>query len=128
MLRAPRQPLFWLCASITWFITLWLLSSRGSAPPGPEIPFSDKIAHFGFFFGGGGLLSAYLFCRNPTSPNWKLIILITVAILGLIGILDEFHQTFTPGRSGNDPFDWIADIFGATAGAFTFKRLHHLLR
>jgi len=128
MLRAPRQPVFWLSAFIIWAVTLWVLSSRSSGPSGPEIPHLDKVAHFGYFFGGGGLLSAYLFRRQPVSPNWKFIIPVTVAVLGLIGILDEFHQTFTPGRSGNDLYDWFADILGATAGAFTFKRLHHLLR
>lgn len=46
---------------------------------------------------------------------------------GLVGIIDEYHQTFTPGRTGNDLGDWIADILGSIAGAsycyYMWKRL-----
>ena len=35
---------------------------------------------------------------------------------GLRCLLDEFHQLFTPGRSGGDVGDWIADTFGAFCG------------
>ena len=35
----------------------------------------------------------------------------------IIGALDEYHQTFTPGRSGNDPWDLLADTVGAAAGS-----------
>lgn len=30
---------------------------------------------------------------------------------------DELLQTFTPGRSGGDIFDWTADLLGAVTGA-----------
>lgn len=56
------------------------------------------------------------------------LITAAVVVIALIGALDEYHQSFTPGRSGNDPFDWLADLLGAIAGAFTFKHIHHLLK
>jgi VanZ family protein len=35
-----------------------------------------------------------------------------------VGGLDEWHQTFTPGRSGGDVWDWLADMTGGFIGAF----------
>ena len=99
MLRPPRHPLFWLGCFVLWFAVLWLLSSgRPSLPGSLTIPHLDKIAHFGYFFGGGGILTAYLFCRKPSAPSWRGLIALAVIALALIGGLDEYHQTFTPGR------------------------------
>lgn len=125
----PRSPKFWLFAVGMWFAVLWLLSSFSTGPQSaPEIPHIDKIAHFGYFFGGGGLLSAYLFRRRPDAPDWRKIIGFTLLFFAIVGALDEWHQTFTPGRSGNDIGDWLADVLGAAAGALVFKRVHHWLK
>jgi VanZ family protein len=129
MPRLPRHPGFWLAAFLLWFGVLWGLSSfRIPSEGDPLIPHFDKIAHFGYFFGGSGLLSAWLFRRDPAQPNWWKIIGTSVLVIALVGALDEFHQSFTPGRSGNDPGDWAADLLGGMAGAAVFKRLHHLLK
>ncbi len=82
----------------------------------PEIPHLDKVAHFGYFFGGGGLLAAFLGLRFPDAPVWRTLALL-VLVGAVIGRLDEYHQGFTPGRSGNDNADWLADILGTFAGA-----------
>jgi VanZ family protein len=34
----------------------------------------------------------------------------------IAGAIDEFHQTFTVGRTGNDFFDWLADLSGGLLG------------
>jgi VanZ family protein len=129
MLKPLRQPLFWLISFFIWFGVLWILSSRSNPTSDlPEIPNLDKFLHFGYFFGGGGLLSAYLFCRNPERPNWLRILLITAVVIGSVGILDEIHQTYTPNRSGNDPLDWLADILGAISGSLVFRRYHRALK
>jgi VanZ family protein len=129
MLRLPRNPRFWLVGFLLWFGVLWGLSSFRIPSDGvPLVPHLDKIVHFGYFFGGSGLLCAWLFRRNPERPDWAKLISTAVLVIALIGALDEFHQSFTPGRSGNDPGDWLADLLGAVAGAFTFKRFHHLLK
>ena len=129
MPRLPRHPNFWLASFLLWFGVLWGLSSFRIPSEGvPLIPHWDKIVHFGYFFGGSGLISAWLYRRNPENPNWRKIIGTAVLIVAIVGGLDEFHQSFTPGRSGNDLADWIADVLGATAGAFTFKRFHPLLK
>ncbi len=129
MARLMRSPRFWLACFLLWFAVLWLLS--GSSQTGdyaPPIPNFDKIAHFGYFFGGSGLLSAYLYRRAPDRPHWRVLIPVAVIVIGLIGGLDEWHQSFTPGRNGNNPSDLLADVLGAAAGAFTFKRFHHRLK
>jgi VanZ family protein len=129
MRRLPGNPNFWLAGFLLWFVVLWGLSSFRVPSEGvPPIPHLDKFVHFGYFFGGSGLLCAWLFRRKPERTNWVKLITTAVVVIALIGALDEYHQSFTPGRSGNDPFDWLADLLGAAAGAFTFKRVHHLLK
>jgi VanZ family protein len=123
-----RQPNFWLTCFILWIISLWMLSAyAGPANALPPVVNIDKIAHFGFFFGGSGLLSAYLFRLRPTQTNWKWLFITVVLGMSVVGGLDELHQSFTPGRSGNDPMDWLADLLGAVVGALTFKWLHHFV-
>jgi len=94
---------------------------------GPEIPHIDKILHFGYFLGGGLILGTWIrLGRNP--PSGTLVrVVIPLAILGIVGALDEYHQTFTPGRSGNDPFDWLADFLGSATGLFLADRFHPLI-
>ena len=128
MLKIPRQPQFWLGAFLLWFATLWVLSSCSlGASFTPPLPNFDKLEHFGFFFGGSGLLCAYLCRKQLGPPQWRRVLIPAIVIMALVGGLDEYHQTFTPGRSGNDPFDWLADLLGATAGAFSFKMIHSRL-
>jgi VanZ family protein len=125
----PRNPKFWLTGFLLWFGVLWGLSSFRIPGEGvPPVPHFDKVVHFGYFFGGSCLLCAWLYRRGPERTDWAKLITTAVVVVALIGALDEYHQSFTPGRSGNDPFDWLADLLGATAGAFAFKRIHHLLK
>jgi VanZ family protein len=129
MPRLPRRPGFWLAAFLGWFATLWALSSS-SAPVRelPGIPHIDKVAHFGFFLGGAGLLCAWMFLLDPENPRWPRLVTTAVTVLALVGWLDEFHQTFTPGRSGNSLADWTADAFGALIGALVFMAVHRRLK
>ena len=96
--------------------------------PVPPIDGFDKVEHFGYFFGGAGLLSAYLFSVRPSAAQWRMIIFWAIVVMAIIGRLDEYHQGFVPGRSGNDNFDWLADCLGAAAGAFLFKAIHRRLK
>lgn len=131
--RTLRQsPRFWAACFILWFIVLNLLSHGDKFhPPGSftffNIPHIDKIVHFGFFFGGGGLLSAALFFAKK--PNWGKLTLVVTVTLSLIGVWDEFHQSFFANRTGNDQGDWFADTLGALCGALVFRKMHwRLLR
>lgn len=128
MRRLVRNPFLWFAAFALWFGTLWWLSSRvNHVPPGLDFRFSDKLLHFGYFFGGALLFSAFLFRVNPSAPRWGRALALTMLVVGLTGALDEFHQSHVPGRSGNDPADFAADLLGAFCGALVFRKSHRLL-
>lgn len=128
MRRLARNPKFWLAAFLVWLGVLWCLSSFTlKGPDMPPVEHIDKLEHFAYFFGGSAALSAFLFTRNPQRPNWKAILGGAILTIAVIGGIDEYHQSFTPGRSGNDPYDLLADVLGATAGAFALKRMHRRL-
>ncbi|HEY8991358.1 MAG TPA: VanZ family protein [Luteolibacter sp.] len=129
MKRPHTHPLAWLALWAVWSAVLWKLSS-GPMPMqiGPEIPFFDKICHFGYFFGGAGLLSAFLFRLSPDRPRWTLILTVCLLAGLAVGRLDEWHQTWIPGRSGNDIDDFLADLLGTLAGYWTFRASHRALK
>ena len=135
MLKIPsraRNTRFWFTCLVIWFIVLNLLSHGDRFHPptdflwGLNIPHFDKIVHFGYFFGGGGLFAATLFFQK-NRPSWTKLILTVTLILSVVGIWDEFHQSFFANRTGNDPGDWAADSLGGLFGALVFQRLHRLL-
>lgn len=126
-----RSARFWGSALLFWFIILNILSHGDRAVQafdffGFDIPHLDKILHFGYFFGGGGLFAATLFFREVPWP-WVKIILIVTASLSIVGIWDEFHQSFFENRTGNDFGDWTADTLGALCGSLVFRVLHRVL-
>ncbi len=125
-----NAPKFWLFALFLWAATLFVLSSLSKTLPdgGPEIPHIDKVLHFGYFFGGGFILGTYCLLRSGTGASFARRFLLPLAIFAVLGILDEYHQTFTPGRSGNDPFDWLADVLGAGTGIVVANLLHTRLK
>lgn len=124
-LEILSSPRLWLAGFILWAATLFALSSFSAPVPpgGPEIPHLDKVAHFGYFMGGAFIFTTWLLLRKKT----PLQILFPLLVFTLIGALDEWHQTFTPGRSGNDPFDWLADILGSLTGILIAHRFLPLL-
>ncbi len=126
-----HHPTFWKSIFVVWFIALNLLSHGDKFHPSGtfffffEIPHFDKILHLGYFFGGGGLLAAALHYRSD--PSRKRLLLMVTLILSGIGIIDEYHQSFFKNRTGNDPFDWLADTLGAFFGALVFSLSHRRL-
>lgn len=109
-----------------WFVGLWLVSSLpGNEVSLPAFPHADKIAHFGYFLGGGLLLSWLFRCLGKWSV--RRIALIVLLVISVVGAVDELHQTFTPGRSGGDHGDWLADVSGGLAGAWIFLMIYALV-
>lgn len=113
----PPSAWIWFGLWAIWFCVLWILS--GSNPKidnAPKIPHFDKILHFGYFMIGGFCIANGLNLKS--SYRWKTIILIAFIVGATVGASDEYRQSFTIGRSGNDIGDWIADISGTLAGSF----------
>jgi VanZ family protein len=114
--------LAWL-AFVAWTGTIYYFSSL----TGPEIAqfgiqIWDKVEHFAAFAAGG--VSLALALRWSVTWPWKSVALFAILILVVYGALDETHQLFTPNRSGADPFDWLADCFGALTGVFLFVLIY----
>jgi VanZ family protein len=104
------------------FMKRWLpvvlyaaLIFAGSSVPGDAIDHRvgahDKLIHATEYAG-----FAFLLARALGARRWWLAIVIGV----LFGVSDEFHQTFTPHRSGNDLGDITADAVGSTVGALAW--------
>ena len=104
----------WIITWVFWLIILCVLSSLPQSKVHlPPFPNSDKMAHFFYFAVGAGILTAFL--RVLGLPAWRTF-LFTLLAMAFVGAADEFHQLYTPGRSGADIGDWTADVSGAFLG------------
>ena len=82
--------------------TIVIASGRGQVSA-PDVVNFDKIAHFSVY----GLLATLVVRIESRWRGWLAILLVSV-----FGLLDEWHQSFTPGRSV-EIADWVADTLGA---------------
>lgn len=119
---------FWWLGVIIWAVVLWSLSANSSLPSGPSFPLKDKLLHCIYFCGGASCLLLALFGKASPLPAWRILALRSLPFTAVIGALDEFHQTFTPGRNGNDPWDWLADITGGLLAAWLIGKILFKLR
>jgi VanZ family protein len=95
---------------------LWWLSGRDLPPVGPTFDHADKLKHVVYFALGGYCAGRFLLLSRREWTR-RAFISAVVVFAALVGAADEFHQTFTPGRSGNDPLDWLADTLGGALSA-----------
>jgi len=104
---------YWL-PLIAYCVFIFVQSSGESPVDLPQLPGIDKVLHAG----GYGLLGVLFYrayrSRWPNASGWA------TANAGLLsaafyGFTDELHQAFVPSRTA-DPFDWLADTFGALLG------------
>lgn len=95
-----------------WAAAIWFLSSL--ADPGGElgITIEDWLAH-GIAFAVGGWLARGAF---PPPRHVLLPVLLCVAW----GVVDEWHQSFVPGRVPSVS-DVTADTIGAVLGALSWR-------
>ena len=121
--RSPGCRTCWATVELFRVITKWVwpfglaamivVASGRSQVAAPELMNFDKVAHFGLF----GLL-ATLVARNgwPARRAW-----VPVLLVSLFGLTDEWHQSFTPGRSV-EVADWVADTMGAMVAVVLYVR------
>ena len=128
-LRWLSSPYLWFFGFISWAVYLFTLSSNPESVTqgAPGLPHIDKVLHFGYFLGGAGLFTTWLLLWQRSDSRRIIHVVLPVAVFLAIGALDEFQQSLSPGRSGNDPFDWLADVLGAATGAYLANRLHPFL-
>jgi VanZ family protein len=112
-----------LLSSILWILVLvwgWVVFFASSIPAaelsGSKLLAWDKLNHFIAFAAGAWLAASALRTGQPAGSK-RLHLLAAILIITVYGALDELHQLYTPGRSGADLYDWIADFLGAVAGA-----------
>lgn len=116
MPRRTLASILWL-ALLAWACgILWLSSLTPERLPDAAFLVSDKINHFIAFMIGGWLAANAFQVTRPRATIASRIIL-AVIVVAAFGALDETVQAFTPGRTGRDLHDWIADFLGAVAGA-----------
>lgn len=113
----------WL-AVVTWAATIVTLSSL-SGPQIEELNWLelwDKAAHFIAFVAGA--LCVVLALRWSTAWSWRKVVLVAAISVSLFGAIDEWHQLYTPNRTGADVLDWLADTLGAIAGATATRSIY----
>ncbi|HEY3412652.1 MAG TPA: VanZ family protein [Armatimonadota bacterium] len=94
---------------------IFLLSSVPNPPILGPMEMNDKIKHVALYSAFAALVSRAVAARER---RLFLIAVWTVALVAVYGATDEYHQRFTPGRSG-DAFDWMADVAGAVLVSLT---------
>lgn len=107
----------WRSLVLVWAAILFWLSEQSHLPSPPSFEGVDKVEHTVFFAAGGVCFLLALRLAGLASGT-VVAVVSTVLFSAVIGGLDEWHQTFTPGRSGGDVWDWAADTFGGFIGAW----------
>ena len=97
-----------------WVALTLTLTSIPSPEFGHLFPWSDKIAHFGFY-GVMGFL--FVLWRREIGTGAVAAVVWASIFAALLGAVDEVHQQWIPGRS-MELLDWAADFAGGTAGGF----------
>jgi len=112
--------ILWWIPFLLYNVFIFFLSSLSNIPGSDRIP--DEISHFFEF----GVLSIFFllgwtrgFKRNIQKKHLFLIILLSF----LIGISDEIHQIFVPGRIFS-----IKDLFFDLCGILFFSILIYSLK
>lgn len=110
-----RVALAWLPA-VLYMALIWTLSSFSTVPVDVEaLPMRDKGVHF-VEYAVLGVLVAHAVLRSSQTHSRPRAFLVALLVCGAWGMLDEFHQSFVPGRM-SDVRDLVADVFGSSLGA-----------
>ena len=79
----------------------------------PGIEGIDKVSHFSVY---GLLATLVVRLREGRKAAW-----LSIVIVSFYGMTDEWHQSFTPGRSV-EVADWLADTLGAALAVVMYTR------
>jgi VanZ family protein len=103
------------------YAVITILSQQSSFPVDEPFPGFDKIFHFAEFAILGFALAFGFFRRKALAPGGRLFreSAFLWSIGAGLGLLDEFHQVFVPGRNA-DLADAAADALGIGLGIGLF--------
>jgi VanZ family protein len=98
---------------------IYYLSAQPQPPTLAE-PLLQTILSYGFHVAEYAILAALIFWALGDKPRRK-VLLISILIVGLYAVSDEYHQSFVPNRS-SDMLDVLADLIGAGLILAWFRR------
>jgi VanZ like family len=113
--RWSKRKMRWFCLSLAvlFCVALWVGGSQPFAVGLIPSPW-DKLVHAASF----GLLAAAIGYASGFK-NWAMVLTAFAGAM-LIGVADEWHQMFLPGRqAGWD--DLAADLIGSALGALGLR-------
>lgn len=112
-----RKPWIWF-VTLGLYLSLIFFMSHLSADELRALPirFWDKLVHFFEYLPVGLMVTGLIHALWPRMSFQKGVPL-AICIVAILGGLDEFHQSFIPGREVSVG-DATADTLGATIGAF----------
>jgi VanZ family protein len=103
--------------AIGWIVLIFVESSQPPLKIFGEINGLDKVAHFAAYSILGIMILAAL---TQISTYKKIpVLLLTVILVLLAGVFDEFHQSFVPQRQV-DGWDLFADFCGGLIATLLF--------
>ncbi len=113
--RALRGEWVWRVAAVGWMGAIFWSSHRTWEGVGGGFPGLGNLFHAPLYgvlaFFWAGARGAWREPRERLGPVFRLAVMVSV----LWGILDEWHQSFVPGREP-DVFDVLTDFQGAVMG------------
>jgi len=115
MMRIGKKALYFLPATLYYAAIFYFSSKTISIDVG--ISNFDKFLHDLEFGGLGFLLAMGIFRTLQQSAKLKIGVSWGAGLV--LGALDEFHQSFVPGRQ-SDVFDLLADAVGIALGVLVF--------
>jgi len=107
LISGSKRTTRWLLVAACAIVIFGFSSLPGSAIPGSVADYSP-VAHFVEYAVLGGLV---VFALGPRGFVLRFALL-ALLVCSLYAVSDEFHQSFTPGRTP-DPVDWATDTIGA---------------
>ena len=112
MFKRTARYLF-LTLAIAWAGVIFHLSNQSSIDTPSLFPGQDKLFHM-MAFGVLGFL--FMGSMKTTTSGYRTgQVWLVVVLVVLYGLLDEFHQSFVPGRTV-EIYDTLADAAGACWG------------
>lgn len=103
-------------------LILWLFPNTSIETLGLVHLFTRKAAHFTEY----AILAFFAARAFRTSPRPSIAnrwFLISLALIVVYALLDEYHQSFVPSRTGTI-YDSLIDIAGGLTGLLIIRRRH----